>query len=90
MKATGTFVILLSQDGFENDCSEIKFQTVTSYSQFEKVTVQKSIAELWTVISNRMIKNQLPHRRFGQISNHKHGTYLSDCNRNRTHYHLVR
>ena len=46
MKATGTFVILLSQDGFENDCPEIKFQTVTSYSQFEKVTVQKSIAEL--------------------------------------------
>ena len=90
MKATGTFVILLSQDGFENDCPEIKFQTVTSYSQFEKVIVQKSIAELWAVISNRMIKYQLPHRRFDQISNHKHDIYLSDYNGNRNHYHLVR
>ena len=56
MKAIGIFVILLSQDGFESDCPETKFQATTSQSQFEKVTVKKSIAELWTVISNEMIK----------------------------------
>ena len=37
---------------------------------FEKVTVQKSIAELWTVIPNQMIKYQLPHARF--VSDLKH------------------
>ena len=39
---------------------------------FEKVTVQKSIAELWTVILYQMIKYQLPHARFEQISDLKH------------------
>ena len=29
-KATGIFVILLSQDGFGSDYPEIKFQTITS------------------------------------------------------------
>ena len=43
---------------------------------FEKVTVQKSIEELWNVISNQMIKYQLSHTRFDQISDHKHGIYL--------------
>ena len=47
---------------FESDCLETKFQTITSSSQFEKVIVQKSIAELWTIISNQMIKYQLPIR----------------------------
>ena len=28
--------------------------------------------ELWTVISKQMIKCQLPHTRFDQISDHKH------------------
>ena len=28
LKATGIFVILLSQDGFENDCPETKFQII--------------------------------------------------------------
>ena len=64
LKATGIFVKLLSQDGFENDCPEIEFQTITFQSQFEKVTVQKSIAETWIVISNQTIKNQLPHTQF--------------------------
>ena len=32
LKATGTFVILLILDGFENDCPETKLQTVTSMS----------------------------------------------------------
>ena len=32
--------------------------------------------ELWTVISNQMIKYQLPHTRFDQISNHKHDIHL--------------
>ena len=29
LKATGIFVILPSQDGFESDCPETKFQTIT-------------------------------------------------------------
>ena len=35
------------------------------------MTVQKSIAELWTVISNQMIKNQLLHTRYDLISDRK-------------------
>ena len=54
-KMTGIFVLLLSQDTFESNCSETKFRAITSQSQFEKVTVQKSIVELRTVISNQMI-----------------------------------
>ena len=34
----------------------------------KKVTVQKPIAELWTVISEEMIKYQLTHAQFDQIS----------------------
>ena len=30
LKATDIFVILLSQDGFESDCPETKFQAITS------------------------------------------------------------
>ena len=30
LKGIGIFVILLSQDGFENDCPETKFRTITS------------------------------------------------------------
>ena len=69
--------MLLSQHGFESDCPKAKFQTITSWSQFEKVTVQKSIAELCTVISNRMIKYELHYTLFDQISDHnKHDIYL--------------
>ena len=39
---------------------------------FEKVTAQKSIAKPWTVISDQMIKYQLPYARFEQISDLKH------------------
>ena len=52
LKAIGIFVILRSLDGFESDCPETKFQTITCYSQFEKVIVQKSIVV-------QMIKYQL-------------------------------
>ena len=76
LKDVGIFAILLSQDGFESKCPEAKFQTIISWSQFEKVTVQKSIAELWTVISSQMIMCQIPHTRFDQISDHRHGVYL--------------
>ena len=31
----------------------------------------KSLAELWTVISNQMVKYQLSYSQFDQISNHK-------------------
>ena len=43
------------------------------------MTVQKSIAELWTVISNQMIKNQLLHTRYDLISDRKNdvgGDYM--------------
>ena len=30
LKASGIFVILPSQDGFESDCPETKFQTISS------------------------------------------------------------
>ena len=30
LEAKGIFVVLLSQDGFESDCSETKFQTINS------------------------------------------------------------
>ena len=46
-------------------------------SQFEKVTVQKPIMELWAGISNQMIKYQLPHTRFNQFSDHQHVIYLN-------------
>ena len=72
VKDTGIFVILLSQNSFESFSPEIKFQPITSTSQFEKLTVQKPIAELWTVISNQRIKYQLPHTRFDQISDNEH------------------
>ena len=55
LKATGIFVILSNQGDFENGFPEPKFQTNTSYSQFEKVTVLEFIAELWTATSNQMI-----------------------------------
>ena len=76
MKATGIFEILLIQDGFEKDSPEAKFQTIASKRQFEKVTVQKPIAEHWTGIFNQMIKYQLPQTQFNQISDHQHGIYL--------------
>ena len=43
------------------------------------MTVQKSIAELWTVISNQMIKYQLLHTRYDLISDRKNdvgGDYM--------------
>ena len=69
--------MLLSQDGFESDYPEVKFQTITFYSQFEKATVQKSIAELQTVTSSQMIRYQLLHTQFDQISDYKHDSKLS-------------
>ena len=36
----------------------------------KKIAVQKSIAKHWTVISNQIIKYQLPHTRNDQISDH--------------------
>ena len=34
-------------------------QNITSSSQFEKVTIQGSITELWTIIFNQMTSYQL-------------------------------
>ena len=42
---------------------------------FEKVTGPKSIGELWTAISNQIIKCQLSHTQIHQISDHKHDVY---------------
>ena len=72
----GILVIIRSQCGFESDCPETKFKTITFGSQLEEATVQKSIAELWKVISNQTIKYQLPYMRFDQIIDHKHDIYL--------------
>ena len=77
MEATGIFVILLSQYGFESDSPETKFQTISSLSQFEKVSVQKPTAEHWTVISNQVIKYQLANTRFDQIIHYEHDIYLN-------------
>ena len=44
--------------------------------RLKKVTVKKSIVELWTVIFNQIIKYQLPNMRPDQISDHKHDIYL--------------
>ena len=40
--------------------------------QSENAIVQRPIANLWTVISNRVIKHQLTHTRFYQITDLKH------------------
>ena len=40
------------------------------------MTIQISIAELWTVISNQMIKYQLTYMWLDQISDHKYDLYL--------------
>ena len=42
----------------------------------KEVTVQKFIAELWTVILNKMIKYHLPHTCVGQASGDKQNIYL--------------
>ena len=52
MKATGTSVLILRKDGFESDCPETKFQTITLQSQirssrtqmFFKIRVLKNLA----------------------------------------------
>ena len=76
LKATGIFVILMSQDSCQSDCLVTKFKQPLPKVSFKKETVQKPIVELWTVISNRMIKCQLPDMRFVQISDHKHDIWL--------------
>ena len=69
LKATDIFIILLSLDGFKSDCPVTK-------TQFQKVTVQNSIAELWTVSADHMIKYQHTHLLFYQISDLKPDIYL--------------
>ena len=71
LQVTGIFLILLCQNGFKSNFPETKFKTIAYQSQFEKVTVQRSTAELWTVIFNQMMKYQLTHTWFDQISVHK-------------------
>ena len=61
---------------FRGTAQKQSFKQSLPNCQFEKVTVQKSIAELWPVISDQMIKYQLAHARFDQISDHKHDIYL--------------
>ena len=50
--------------------------TVQKQSQFEKVTVQKSIVEFLTVTSDHMMKYQLPHSRLNQTSHDYYEIYL--------------
>ena len=49
--------------------------TVQKQSQFEKVTVQKSIVEFLTVTSDHMMKYQLPHLRLNQTSHDYYEIY---------------
>ena len=49
--------------------------TVQKQSQFEKVTVQKSIVEFLTVTSDHMMKYQLPHSRLNQTSHDYYEIY---------------
>ena len=65
----GIFVILQRQDGFESGCPETKFN-------LKKIAVQKSIAELWAVISNQIIKYQLSHMRLDQNNGYNHNTSM--------------
>ena len=41
-----------------------------------KKAVQKYTAKLWTVISNQVIKYQLPYTQFDQISDHKYDKHF--------------
>ena len=59
LKATGIFVILLSQDGFKSNSPK-----KSSKKTFLKVNLKgrgKPFVELWKGISNQMIKYQLSH-----------------------------
>ena len=58
LQATGIFVILLSNDSFESDCPETKFQTIS----------------LKKYLSRRPLRNSglLHHTQFDQIRDHKH------------------
>ena len=80
---TDIFVILLSQDGFESDCPNINFQKITSLT----VTAKKSIVEIWTVISDQMIKHQFPRTWSDQISDNKHNVHLYRELSTLNHYH---
>ena len=61
---TGIYVISLSQDGFETNVQKQSSKQSLREVSLKKVTVQKSTADLWAVISNQMVKYQLPHMRF--------------------------
>ena len=54
--------------GFSGSRSRVRVQVL-------EVAVQKSIAVLWTIISDQMIKYQLLDTQFDQISNHKRDIY---------------
>ena len=56
-------------------------QKQSSKQSFLKVRLKKqlflkSIAELWAVIPNQVIKYSLPHTQFDQISDHKRDIYF--------------
>ena len=76
LKVTGVFVILLSHDDFERDSPDTKsFKQSLLKVSFKKLAVKKFIAELWTAISNQMIKYQLAYTPFDQISDHKYNIH---------------
>ena len=49
---------------FKTDCPETDFKQSLPKFSLKKVTVQKPIPEIWIIISNQMIKYQLPRTRF--------------------------
>ena len=70
------FCNISETEGFWKQLSRNKVSNIQVLNQFEKVTVQKSIAKLRTVISNQMMNYRLPHTRFDQISDHENDIYL--------------
>ena len=77
LKATGLFVILLNQDSFEIDSSETKFQTIYSYSDFEKWLSRNQFQNSGQLFPIKMMKYQFLHTRFDQINDHTFDIYLN-------------
>ena len=77
LKATGLFVILLNQDSFEIDSSGTKFQTIYSYSDFEKWLSRNPFQNSGQLFPIKIMKYQFLDIRFDQISDHKFDIYLN-------------
>ena len=55
---------------------QIMFKGLVSNGWYFLQNYEKTIAELWTVVFNQIIKYQLTHARFDNNSDHKHDTHV--------------